>query len=1045
MAKLFDCFEKSGKIKDLTTVLEKGIHKYIKKEMKNGKWVYYYKLPNGKTVESDIPQQEAQNVVTPKSKRERLSELARRGGSNQSSLDELTDKKAKHALKMWTGEGYRLYRELEKSIPENILQLRLENDSKYRRDYADLGYDGALAQLKGELETLYEVYEDLPDFNEAPIYRGLHIGDADKFVTDIKTEGGFTLDALSSFTRDNISGGYNVVLYVREPKNAKYLGNLSIHANEHEVLVKKGVSYKLDKVFFQDSNPNIAYIALIETDSVTKSEKPQNFNKIINALFDAPLSKRNEVIEKSMIHKYIRREGTPGNYKYFYRDAEGKEYSTDKESEATRKEFLPVEKPDDRPLTDEGKPSEVTDESIAEAFRQGEAHHKADLIPLPKDINGLREYLEAGTKKHGGKNQFLASAEYLEAEPTLRAMYDDYKREKKEKEKEAKIAREVETARTKQNSPEIQANDVTAKLKAELEDSKTKAILTDAQTRAEADKALQKDLTEDNGEYTYARKSEIGNQGADIKASARHRRHQWDGLANAENSDDVNKYVKRDVILKEFPVDFISGMTPENMESRLAWYYVLKTLPAKPADLALRPNSDGFVKYLTPEGRIVGSRFMEKDNAGLKGLTMAEYSKMERKNYVESLLRAKDFIESKVKVDNQSGYGVLQSMTDFIRSETESLRDVDTYSPTANLWAKYWKSKLKRGSDTSVSGQVALALHHADYPQGAKGLANQSPLDSKERMELFTKLIEGKSLDSLKGIKRDVLKSEADFYQTPVDRKGPEYSNLKDVKAQTDLLMDKIKLKGLQWGNSVTDDERKYHLKQLSYAFKDLAEVTGLPEKFISLNGKLAMAIGARGKGRALAHYERNLKVINLTRANGVGSLAHEWGHALDNIMNEVINDTSSGFLSDNSYGNRKWNPETKSYTDEFTNKTSEAMVNLLNSEAWANYRKKATATYNGLSQHITKGADYWISRKEMFARLFEGYISKKLKSQDRSNSYLSSAPESDGLWPAEKTLDDLTPYVDNLLESIKNSDLIEKAMKMWAIEELNQLLKSFK
>lgn len=44
----------------------------------------------------------------------------------------------------------------------------------------------------------------------------------------------------------------------------------------------------------------------------------------------------------------------------------------------------------------------------------------------------------------------------------------------------------------------------------------------------------------------------------------------------------------------------------------------------------------------------------------------------------------------------------------------------------------------------------------------------------------------------------------------------------------------------------------------------------------------LAIAFGARGSGRALAHFEPSRNVINLTKMKGAGSLAHEWGHAFD-------------------------------------------------------------------------------------------------------------------------------------------------------------------
>lgn len=92
-------------------------------------------------------------------------------------------------------------------------------------------------------------------------------------------------------------------------------------------------------------------------------------------------------------------------------------------------------------------------------------------------------------------------------------------------------------------------------------------------------------------------------------------------------------------------------------------------------------------------------------------------------------------------------------------------------------------------------------------------------------------------------------------------------------------------LRGVEFGHWVDDASGKFHLKRSAEAFHDLADIIGTDDKNISFNGKLAMAFGARGKGGALAHYEPSSKVINMTKYGGAGSLAHEWGHGLDNIM----------------------------------------------------------------------------------------------------------------------------------------------------------------
>jgi hypothetical protein len=104
------------------------------------------------------------------------------------------------------------------------------------------------------------------------------------------------------------------------------------------------------------------------------------------------------------------------------------------------------------------------------------------------------------------------------------------------------------------------------------------------------------------------------------------------------------------------------------------------------------------------------------------------------------------------------------------------------------------------------------------------------------------------------------------------------------VKKPEDIVK-QFGMKGVEFGHWVDDSSGLFHLKRSAEAFSDLAEVLGIENKDISLNGRLSMAFGARGKGGALAHYEPDRKVINMTKMGGAGSLAHEWGHALDNIL----------------------------------------------------------------------------------------------------------------------------------------------------------------
>lgn len=70
------------------------------------------------------------------------------------------------------------------------------------------------------------------------------------------------------------------------------------------------------------------------------------------------------------------------------------------------------------------------------------------------------------------------------------------------------------------------------------------------------------------------------------------------------------------------------------------------------------------------------------------------------------------------------------------------------------------------------------------------------------------------------------------------------------------------------------------------------------------MGGELSIAFGARGSGNAMAHYEPLRQVINLTKTKGAGSLAHEYGHAIDYIIGSKVNKNSKSLLQTYMFGN---------------------------------------------------------------------------------------------------------------------------------------------
>ena len=131
-------------------------------------------------------------------------------------------------------------------------------------------------------------------------------------------------------------------------------------------------------------------------------------------------------------------------------------------------------------------------------------------------------------------------------------------------------------------------------------------------------------------------------------------------------------------------------------------------------------------------------------------------------------------------------------------------------------------------------------------------------------------------------------------------RVGPDYLTGNHA-GEKDFLQD-LGFRAVEFGNWVGDAERQQHLDMTYNSMCDLANVLGIDKKDVSLDGRLALAFGSRGRGgvsAGAAHYELFREVINLTKMHGAGCLAHEWGHAFDDCLGKLVNAPRDKFLSD--------------------------------------------------------------------------------------------------------------------------------------------------
>lgn len=152
---------------------------------------------------------------------------------------------------------------------------------------------------------------------------------------------------------------------------------------------------------------------------------------------------------------------------------------------------------------------------------------------------------------------------------------------------------------------------------------------------------------------------------------------------------------------------------------------------------------------------------------------------------------------------------------------------------------------------------------------------------SKEKAEYFVNNTLKEYYDKKKNKENKIISPRPQLQN--IRRRGIDYRQNKDV--DTGLFQKTFDFRGGEFGNWNTKEDRQQNLNLAFDSLIDLSKVLKISPKSISLDKSLAIAFGSRGRGKANAHYEPSSVVINLTKMRGAGSLAHEWGHALDDYL----------------------------------------------------------------------------------------------------------------------------------------------------------------
>lgn len=255
-----------------------------------------------------------------------------------------------------------------------------------------------------------------------------------------------------------------------------------------------------------------------------------------------------------------------------------------------------------------------------------------------------------------------------------------------------------------------------------------------------------------------------------------------------------------------------------------------------------------------------------------------------------------------------------------------------------------------------------------------------------------------------------------------LQKTGMDFRNGKNISGKD--ILENFGIRGGEFGNWTNDKERQAGLNMVYDAFADLANALGISYKDVALpylqNGGLGIAIGARGRGNAAAHYEPELEVINLTKNRGAGSLSHEWGHALDDMIAKTYLPSESSMASEVYSRNRSTLPS------GFCNVMDRIYKNSHSS--YTDYYIQSEKFDSSYKKH---GNGYWASPCELFARAFACYVLDRTQGiDDFLNGHAESYVDFDGkgnkiyAYPRGKEREAINGAFDELFCQLKENSV---------------------
>lgn len=310
---------------------------------------------------------------------------------------------------------------------------------------------------------------------------------------------------------------------------------------------------------------------------------------------------------------------------------------------------------------------------------------------------------------------------------------------------------------------------------------------------------------------------------------------------------------------------------------------------------------------------------------------------------------------------------------------------------------------------------------------------------------------EGFSIEDFEKRKNKFNKNITDTipHLSHLKRIGPDWRKGRDVNSED--FIQEFGFRGVEYGESLPQKERQVIINFAYDSFCDLAYVLNTHRKYLSLNlgiekldlnnledlnkiqpeKSLALAFGARGKGKALAHFETKRNVINLTRLRGAGALVHEYGHALEFMKNGQIDVITRGdeFFAQNtmnallSHLKQIENPELK---------TKEKLIESYQNTARKKYDEIVAVSFSYLNQSIYDTLkEFKIFQQEIYS-IIHPIIDKALE-KNKENQNLNIEFFTSGL--RYSSLTKMDKYVKNdsrwqIVGNYEKSDVFKQCIE---------------